>query len=88
MILGKEVVMYSSDQPGKNIVEYDDIHLRYFDTVFGRPYRCFSITLKVILSLSDRYKIFTTDWLWIECEVCQNLVFCKISEKSISLWQQ
>lgn len=26
-ILGKEVVMYSSDQPGKNIVEYDNIHL-------------------------------------------------------------
>ena len=27
--------------------------LRCFDIVFGRPYRCFSITLKVILSLFD-----------------------------------
>ena len=36
----------------------------------------FSIYLKVILSLSDRYKIFTSDWLWIE--VCQNAAFSKI----------
>ena len=50
--------------------------VRYFDTVFRRPYRCFSIVLKVILSLSDRYKLFTSDWLWIE--VCQNAVFSKI----------
>ena len=35
--------------------------LRCFDTVFGRPYRCFSIVLKVILSLSDRYKLFASD---------------------------
>jgi len=28
---------------------------------FRRPYRCFSVTLNVILSLSDRYKIFTSD---------------------------
>ena len=33
------------------------------DIVFQRPYRSFSITLKVIFSLSDRYKIFTNDWL-------------------------
>ena len=52
-------------------------YFRYFDTVFMRPYRCFSITLKVmILFLSDHYKIFTSDWLWIE--VCQNVVFSKI----------
>ena len=50
--------------------------LRCLDTVFGRPYRCFSIVLKVILSLSDRYKLFTSDWLWTE--VCQNAVFSKI----------
>ena len=50
--------------------------VRYFDTVFRRRYRCFSIVLKVILSLSDRYKLFTSDWLWIE--VCQNAVFTKI----------
>ena len=34
-------------------------YLRCFDIVFQRPY--FSIALKVILSLSDRYKIFTSD---------------------------
>ena len=37
--------------------------LRCFDTVFRRPYRCFSIALKVFLSLSDRHKILTSDWL-------------------------
>ena len=43
--------------------------LRCFDTVFQRPYRYFSIALKVVFSLSDRYKIFTSNWLWIEiCE--------------------
>ena len=31
--------------------------LRCFDIVFQRPYRYFSIALKLILSLSDRYKI-------------------------------
>ena len=30
---------------------------------------------KVILSLSDRYKIFTSDWLWIG--ICQNAVLTK-----------
>ena len=35
--------------------------LRCLDTVFHRPYRCYSIALIVILSLSDRYEIFTTD---------------------------
>ena len=35
--------------------------LRCFDIVFQRPYRYFSIGLKVILSLTDRYKIFTID---------------------------
>ena len=30
---------------------------------------------KVILSLSDRYKIFTGDWLWIG--ICQNAVLTK-----------
>ena len=34
------------------------VKFRCFDTVFGRPYRCFSITLKVISSLSDK---FTSD---------------------------
>ena len=39
--------------------------LRCFDTVFQRPYRNFSIALKVVFSLSDRYKIFTSNWLWL-----------------------
>ena len=41
----------------------NDADLRCFDIVFQRPYRYFSIALKVILSLSYRYKIFTNDWL-------------------------
>ena len=32
-------------------------HLGCFDIVFQRPYRVFSITLTVILALSDRYEI-------------------------------
>ena len=52
------------------------IDLRCFDTVFSRPYRYFSIALKVVFSLSDRYKIFTSNWLWIE--MCENVVFSKI----------
>ena len=35
--------------------------LRCFDTVFQRPYQYFSIVLKVFYSLSDRYKIFTSN---------------------------
>ena len=52
------------------------VRVRCFDTVFQRPYRYFSIALKGILSLSDRYKIFASDWLWIE--VCQNVLLTKI----------
>ena len=57
---------------------YLELHmtLRCFDTVFRRPYRKFFIALKEILSLSDSYKIFASDWLWIE--VCQNGVLTKI----------
>ena len=53
--------------------------LRCFDTVSRRPDRSFSIAFKVILSLSDRHKIFT-------CE----LKFVKIQflVKWISIWQQ
>ena len=50
--------------------------LRCFDTVFQRPYRYFSIALKVFFSLSDRYKIFTSNWLWIE--ICENVVLSKV----------
>ena len=45
------------------------------DAVFRTPYRYFSIVLKVILSLSDQYEIFTTNRIWIE--VCQNVVLSK-----------
>ena len=31
---------------------------------------------QVILSLSDGYKILTSDWLWIE--ICQNAVLSKV----------
>ena len=34
---------------------------RCFDTVFQKPYRYFSIALKVVLPFSDRYKIFASD---------------------------
>ena len=57
-------------------VRFPHYILRCFDTVFRRPYRCFSIALKMFLSLSDRYKLCTSDWLWNE--VCQNAVFSKI----------
>ena len=50
--------------------------LRCFDTVFQKPYRYFSIALKVFFSLFDRYKIFTSNWLWIE--ICENVVLSKI----------
>ena len=50
--------------------------LRCFDTGFQRPYRYFSIAFKVILSLSDSYKIFSSNWLWIE--ICENVDLSKI----------
>ena len=31
---------------------------------------------KFFFSLSDRYKIFTSNWLWIE--ICENVVLSKI----------
>ena len=52
-----------------------DSTLRCFDTVFQRPYRDFSIAL-IVFSLSDRYLIFTSNWLWIEN--CENVVLSKI----------
>ena len=48
------------------------VFLRCFDTVFQRPYRYFSICLKVVFSLSDRYKLFISNWLWIE--ICENVI--------------
>ena len=63
---------------------------RCFDTVFLRPYLYFSIDFMIILSLSDRYKIFTSEWIWIE--VSQNMVLNKIditmTTISKKLWNQ
>ena len=50
--------------------------LRCFDTVFQRPYRHFSVTLRVAFFLSDRYHIFTSNWLWIE--ICEKAVLSKL----------
>ena len=47
------------DSPRREGAENES--LRCFDIVFQRPYRYFSIALRVILSLSDRYKIFNND---------------------------
>ena len=54
----------------------DCVPLRCFDTVFQRPYRYFSVALKVFFSLSDRYETFTSTWQWIE--ICGNVVLSKI----------
>ena len=47
-----------------------------FDTVFQRSYGYFSIALKVVFPFSDRHKIFTSNWLWIE--ICGDIVLSKI----------
>ena len=52
------------------------LELRSFDTVFQKPYRYFSIVLKVVFSSSDRYKIFTSNWPWNE--ISENVVLRKI----------
>ena len=49
---------------------------KVFRSSFQRPYRYFSIALKLVFSLSDRYKIFTSCWLWIE--ICEKVVLSKI----------
>ena len=77
LIQGFRYFQFNRNAPHNlRVREPEGIRKRCFDTVFGRPYRCFLITLKVILYLSDRYKLFTSDWIWIE--VCQNAVFSKI----------
>ena len=42
---------------------YRFYRIKMFRYTFSEPYRYFSIVLKVILTLSDRCKIFTSDWL-------------------------
>ena len=49
---------------------------KVFRYSFSEAIQIFSIPLKVILSLSNRYEIFTINWLWIE--VYQNAVLSKI----------
>ena len=64
-------------QPPTNVYKcIQMIQLRCFDTVFQRPNRYFSKALKVVFSLSYRYIIFTSNWLWIE--ICENVVLSKI----------
>ena len=43
---------------------------------FFRAIPIFFNRLKSGFSLSDRYKIFTSNWLWIE--ICENVVLSKI----------
>ena len=57
-------------------VNYFIMRFKAFRYSFQRPYRYFSIALKVFFSLSDRYKVFTGNWLWIE--ICENVVVSKI----------
>ena len=64
-------VELSIPMPGHSVGQ---LGKKYAD--FQRPYRYFSIALKVVFSLSDRYKIFTSNWLWIE--ICENVVLSKI----------
>ena len=60
----------------RGLSKIGELLLRCLDTVFRRPYRHFSIALKVVFSLSDRYKSFTSNWLWTE--ICENVVLSKI----------
>ena len=50
--------------------------LRCFDMVFQRPYRYFSIALKVMLSLSDRYKV--SSMIDYRLKFVKNVGFSKI----------
>ena len=50
---------------------------KVFRYSFSEAIPIFSIALKVIFSLSDRYKIFNSYWLWIE--ICENVVLSKIN---------
>ena len=43
---------------------------------FSETIPVFFNRLKNVFSLSDRYKIFTIIWLWIE--ICENVVLSKI----------
>ena len=49
---------------------------KVFRYSFSEASRYFLVALKVVFSLADRYKIFTSNWLWIE--ICENVVLSKI----------
>ena len=53
------------------------VALRCFNTVFQRPYRYFSIALKVVFPCLIAIKFsLVSNWLWIE--ICENVVLSKI----------
>ena len=49
---------------------------KVFRYSFSEAIPMFLNRLKSVFSLSDRYKIFTSNWLWIE--ICENVVLSKI----------
>ena len=51
--------------------------VKVFRYSFSEAIPIFSIALKVFFPLSERYKIFTSNWLWIE--ICENVVLSKIN---------
>ena len=72
-----ELCLKQSTSINLNYIAWEkSLKLKCFDTVFQRPYRYFSITLKVDFSLADRYKSFNFNWLWIE--ICEDVVLSKI----------
>ena len=50
--------------------------LKVFQYSFSEAIPIFFNHLKSVFSLSDRYNIFTSNWLWIE--ICENVVLSKI----------
>ena len=50
--------------------------LRVFRYSFSEAISIFLKRLKSVFSLSDRYKIFPSNWLWTE--MCENVVLSKI----------
>ena len=54
----------------------DNYALKVFRYSFSGAIPIFFNRLKSGFSLSDRYDIFTSNWLWIE--ICENVVLSKI----------
>ena len=53
----------------------ESVCLKVFQYSFSEAIPIFFNRLKSVFSLSDRYKIFTSNWLWIE--ICENVVLSK-----------